>query len=595
MRLKTLASLVCLFCLAFCSRKQATVPITNLAMRRAVSLTGLNSEEQLKSLESNLGIVKTPCKSSPGRIRPNQGSGRCTGNLLTEILLPTVGISLYHNSTAMSRMLGVGKGFSHSLDEYIFILPNKPSFLLRGDGTKISLAKKNSNLWIPADPMLAAFEVAVTDEGVEERYYDGTILYYEATKSGDGYALNKMSNRFGLSMKIVRNELDLVSEVRLPYGKTIKFEINNEKITYIRGIGGEEYQIVYDASSRLTKVINPDDTQWNLEYHKNTPLIGKLTTPNGQKSEFAYLLGGALAGFLQNGHFSEITYSSQDVTLKDSFNEIKESFQREKIVKEESNKVITRFNRTDSQERITEIVDGLGRKTLFEYSGNNPLPSKVSDPFDNVVSYEYNSNFLPTKKTVQMGSLSSFVEYDWSYFGLPIRAGENGKVTEFLWEKTKLTVKGPSGVILSEVKYDSFGNITSETDRLGFTKSYQYEEGLLISLEDPFGRKTLFNYDGQNRLVGASGLGLTSSYSHDEMGNARGVSRINYEVGSQVERDIHFSRNTDGSLNSWSRKSSINGKVYFEEQKKLDSKIPGRLQTYKIKTLTGNWFDLLGD
>lgn len=583
--------LICMF--GIIAIKSSSTVAETIASNGFFFLTSINTENQLAALAPNTGIIKTPCPAAPGRIQPHQGSGRCTGNLLTQVLLPTVGLTLFHNSTTGTRLLGVGKGFSHSLDEFVFLSPGKVHFVVRGDGTKIILKQGETGGWTAEDPLLATSEFLKTDTGIEERCYDGKRLKFEPAKNGDGYVLAEMSSRYGLLMTILRNEMNLVTEVKLPFGKLIRFEHNGLSLQYIRGFGGEEYHFTYDKLGRLTKITNPDDSQWNFNYQQKTSMIGRITQPDGLRTEFGYLLGGVLAGVLENGHFTQVSYSGNQVVLKDAFKEIKEGFVNGKIIKEEANGVVTQYKRTDSLERITEIIDGTGRKELFEYTGANPLPTKVTDSFGVVTANLYNEKFLLTKRTVQEGATVSFIEYDWNRYGVPILIGENGKLTSFNWSSNRLVVKSPTGNVLREIQFDAYGNISSDTDELGFTKKYTWNSGLLVSSLDHFGRATLYNYDNGNNLTAVSGAGITQTVDLNQMGDREGQSRVSFAAGGDASVDVGLIRQTEGVVSGFVKSFKVNGQVMSVEQLDLDLKVPGRIRSHKIQAPTGKWIDLL--
>jgi RHS repeat-associated protein len=75
--------------------------------------------------------------------------------------------------------------------------------------------------------------------------------------------------------------------------------------------------------------------------------------------------------------------------------------------------------------------------------------------------------------------------------------------------------------------YDAAGRLTGETDPLGFTTIYTYNQvGNLVARRDKDGTVTTFAYDGENRLTGETdALGRTTTYVYDAAGRQIEVRR----------------------------------------------------------------------
>ena len=96
-------------------------------------------------------------------------------------------------------------------------------------------------------------------------------------------------------------------------------------------------------------------------------------------------------------------------------------------------------------------------------------------------------------------------------------------------DELRVIEKGPGGYHLKEpdgtdYSFDSQGRLAAITDRNGNAQILAYQDTLLQSVEDNFGRRLDFAYNQESRLISVSGPAGKMDYGHDSQGNLIEVS-----------------------------------------------------------------------
>ncbi len=147
-------------------------------------------------------------------------------------------------------------------------------------------------------------------------------------------------------------------------------------------------------------------------------------------------------------------------------------------------------------------------KTSFQYdaygniikANNYGDITTTSDDTEEAWTFAYNTpNWITNKKTsyllTQSGSTSPLRKANYYYDSLPFgNSPIKGDLT-----KTE-TYKSPTEFITNQFAYDSYGNIVSETDGLGFTTTYTYgiTDGTFTypnKIQNTLGHETKYEYD----------------------------------------------------------------------------------------------------
>ena len=205
----------------------------------------------------------------------------------------------------------------------------------------------------------------------------------------------------------------------------------------------------------------------------------------------------------------------------------------------------------DSYGMLLSSTDPLGNTTTNTYDANHNLLS-VTDPLAHTTSYTYNSNGNQTSRaypntptslnttsttvynassqltqtTDELGNSRSFT-YDANFW--PKTASDSiGPVVSFTFNANGTTMAKAMGRDLTATSgvsttytYDTYGNMTGQTDALGRQTQYRYDTlGRLSSTTAPAGGVTTDTYDALGHLkTSAQPLGRNSSYTYDVNGN----------------------------------------------------------------------------
>lgn len=180
-----------------------------------------------------------------------------------------------------------------------------------------------------------------------------------------------------------------------------------------------------------------------------------------------------------------------------------------------------RFN---SDNKIEEIEDISGRKTLFTYDTNTKNLLNVKDIYNKQINFTYNDAGNIFRVSDNANS-SHFVEFTYdTNSDLTTVSNSLGIVGTYVYDEHKITVlKNSTNQVIVQNAYDDTGSVSEqlssgdpakkwtmfyagtyseEQDPLGNIKRYEYDaNGLCTAIIDQLGNTTHFEYDSQYRLV----------------------------------------------------------------------------------------------
>lgn len=237
----------------------------------------------------------------------------------------------------------------------------------------------------------------------------------------------------------------------------------------------------------------------------------------------------------------------------------------------------------DSENRITQVIDPIGKAIHYAYDANGDLVS-VTDREGNITQIEYNEpsrahylteiidplgrtgirgEYDDTGKLVRMfdadgnetqlihdidnysetivdalGNSTTYVYDDRGNVLTEIDALGGETVRTYDLENNELTVTDPLGRTAS-MTYSAAGDVLTETDPLGNTTAYTYERiqpsvtvsgisiggflkpfSLQTSITDPLGHATTYDYDGKGNLLAiVDAVGQSTAMNYDASGN----------------------------------------------------------------------------
>ncbi|MGC2375261.1 MAG: RHS repeat-associated core domain-containing protein [Solirubrobacteraceae bacterium] len=251
------------------------------------------------------------------------------------------------------------------------------------------------------------------------------------------------------------------------------------KLTQEKDLNGYVTALAYNGSGQLSTVTDPAGRKLTFTYTSNR--ISSVTDPLGRVVNYAYDGEGNLTDVTDvNGGNTHFTYDASHRMLTMRFPN------QAPGVAGSTGSLVS--NKYDSQGRVVEQTDQLGRKTQFSYAGE-PFgkaggSTTITDAKGNVTVQDY-----------QFGELIS----ETKGFGTPQAA-----TWTFGYDPTTLgmtTVTDPNGHTTTST-FDSEGNTLTTTDALGRTTTNTYDSlNDVLTTTDPLGVTTTNTYDSQGNLL----------------------------------------------------------------------------------------------
>jgi RHS repeat-associated protein len=384
------------------------------------------------------------------------------------------------------------------------------------------------------------------------------------------------------------------------YKTTISYNASNIQITDASGnlgASGHVYTCAFDSLKRITRIAVNGRT-WDYTYDSNK--ITEINNQSGKTIETWNDIDGKVLRMKTscNGAIRDRQYLYDEdgaitKTIKEGDLEVLNNVTEE----EDGSKTTAVTNAgntsyfTDSEFGRTSVKDGNGNETTY-VRNRYFQPTRLTDPRGYTWTYQYDDNGYKTREECPDGGVWQY-SYDdnynmtrkitpagtWDYEydsnnQLTKRIHSDGSIQEFYLDANGLATKivdaggntilywynlrgqitkrkGPfNGIEPAEYyscEYDSWGNMTHETDEAGNSKSYYYDSAdHLTRVTDCLGNSKDYYYDGLGRLtkrVNEDGGFIT--WEHDihgnmtRMTNEKGiVSNCMYDDAGRVTKEI---------------------------------------------------------
>jgi RHS repeat-associated protein len=431
-----------------------------------------------------------------------------------------------YRSSFCDRDSVLGYGWSHSLDQ---------------------------RLWMEPDTV-----VYLTDDG-RELEFDTFALPKHVMREGDEI-FDPISRLTLRSLGAFRWEVEapggLIHEFGPIRGETTENRDRGmARLTRIRNRGGDAITLRYDDRARLAEVVDSGGRSIKFEHDRD----GRL--------EYIWLPAANGEGWRQHARF---LYSPQGdlVETQDAMGKpIRFAYDHHNLVKETDRNGLSfyfvydgwgplaRCKRTwgdgqihdheityDIKGRRTIVEDSLGHATVYEW-GEHGTVTKIVDARGGVTQFEYDGLTRKTSAIDPVGNTTRYTYDDRSNRTSVIDPG--GGVTKVAYDKhdNPVSLTTPMGAVWRWA-YDRWGRRVSETNPLGACTRYTYEHGHLVTLEDPAGARTHFQYDNAGNLVQMNHPDNTRrTWSYDARGQmieatnpAGGIRYRQYDALGQVVR-----------------------------------------------------------
>lgn len=302
------------------------------------------------------------------------------------------------------------------------------------------------------------------------------------------------------------------------------------RLTRIRDRAGHEIRLRYDERARLVEVIDSVGRRIVLE-HGSHGRLERLWLPAGdgegmrEHARFMYSEAGDLV-------------DARDAAGKP----VRFEYDRHLLVRETDRNGLTfyfaydgwgpmaRCVRTwgdgglldhvltyDQQNGRTIVTDSLGASTVYE-KNEVGLVTKVVDARGKETRYEYDENL---RRTAEIDPLGNATRYGYDARGNRIaEVGPDGATTKSEYDEHDAPVwlRTPKGGQW-RWSYDRAGRLVSQVDPLGQATRYAYEGGRLVAVEDAVGRVTRLEHDGAGNVTAvAHPDGTRSQWRYDALG-----------------------------------------------------------------------------
>ena len=278
----------------------------------------------------------------------------------------------------------------------------------------------------------------------------------------------------------------------LGFGEVIHFDANRNVQNIHSVLGGRQVDYLYDLDNHLSFTFNDDSSQVN------------------QTADFR---GNVLSRTDEAGHTTSYTYDLVGRLLKTTYADLTFTSQTYDELGRLASKTDERTNTTtygyepgcDCAERLTSVIDPLGRTTSMTYDGMGRKTS-MTDANQHQTSYVYDLR-------------GHLIETDYADMTATHDTYDaRGRRTASKDQTQQTTLFG----------YDDEGQLTSVTDPLSHVTQYGYDpNGNLTSVTDANNQVTTYAYDDANRKISRTlPLGMTEAFGYD--GNDNVVSHTDF-------------------------------------------------------------------
>jgi RHS repeat-associated protein len=298
------------------------------------------------------------------------------------------------------------------------------------------------------------------------------------------------------------------------FGKSVVFARDGSgRITTITDPNNNKIQYAYDTLGRLSQVTDERGNVTTYSYAGSSTLISSIDAPGNCQP--------IRNDFDTDGRVISSTDASGNVTTT-SYDSANNS---ETVTNPLGGAATYRY---DTNGNLIEVDDPEGGKTSYTYDASNNI-ILVTFPSGRSISQTYDANGnLLTKTVVPISGPSLTTTYTWtSHNQLASVVFPSGSQQLFQFDsfgdltgRSKLTAANT--VLFSEAfTYDANANEITKTDGLGNTTNYSYDAvGNLLKQTDPANVSTSYTYDANgNVLSKTDGLGNTTTYQYDQANN----------------------------------------------------------------------------
>lgn len=444
----------------------------------------------------------------------------------------------FYNSSD-NNVSSFGAGWHGAYSQSITSTSNNSVDVMRDDG-KVLTFIYNGSIW-KADSDVNSKLVKLPTGWQYTTGLDEIEIYNTSGK------LTSVTNRAGLTQTLSYDAQGRLISVANPFGRSLTFAYIGNFISTVTVPNGGIYTYGYDSKSNLATVTYPDNTKRTYVYeNKSYPhaLTGVIDENGKRYSTDVYDSAGRdisneLAGGVNKYTLSYNYLTYGYVPVKDALNVTRTS-------------TFISVNQVALESLMTQNCPSCPAgyattKTTTTYDANGNISSQT-DFNGNTTNYTYDTTRnLQLSRTEAAGTTQArTITTAWHpTFRLPVKIVEPNQTTNFSYDtqgnllqktvtagsqtKTWTMTYNTNGQLLSidgprndandvtSFTYDSKGNISTISDALGHvtTISSYNEDGQPLSLKNPNGLVTTFQYNPRGKLISSTVGTEVTRYSYD--------------------------------------------------------------------------------
>ncbi len=474
------------------------------------------------------------CNSGQVQSSVNYGSGDYIDSVpLVRIPSPgpSIDLTLYYNSIDAAAS-PLGRGWRHSYMTSVSSPSRGALTYTEEDGRRIVFtASTPPGTYLPRPEYGRNGSVLrrYTDNTSTLTRADGTTYDFDAAGR-----LSRITDRRNRSLTVSPSGTDML--VTDAFGRTIR--------------------LVRDASGKLLKIVDPLSNETTMLYDlpTGTQFIG-IRDAAGRVRSWSYDPSGRIASRTDvdntthwyfhdsSGRLDNVVDASGTIVAKMAYTPGNNTVDH---LRADGGVVTTKYDPV--LDMPIQVTDPLDNVTTYEYYPDRNL-KKVDSPGEDggrrVTSYTYDTNGY--RQTMIDANLNTtYYQYNaygqlewikdpdlretsWSYDNvtgnLQTAKSPDNVVTTYRyedpanpWKLTSVVRPGPNGDAVTRFGYDPWGNVSSVVDPVGDNTSFTYDAlGNVLSRTDPAGGMISLTYDNISRLKTVTdALGRLSRYDYDD-------------------------------------------------------------------------------
>ena len=451
-----------------------------------------------------------------------------------------VTLSRYYNSSD-TQLSTLGVGWRISYSRVIATTNANQVAAIRDDGKGLNFTL-TSGVWQPDSDVNAKLVKLVSG------WVYTTGLNEVETYNSDGHLLS-VANRAGLLQTLSYDAQGRLLSVTNPFGRSLTFAYTGTGtlVSSVTVPNGGVYSYAYDALNNLISVTYPDKTKRQFVYENTSyphALTGIIDEKGNRFSTDAYDSSGRdisnqLASAVNKTtlDFSSVTYGYVPVTdalgatRTSTFVNVNGTALESALAYNCPNcpsatATATSSTTYDANGNILSKTDFNGNTTTYTYDTTRNLELSRTEaagtPAARIISTAWHASFRLPTKIVEPNRTTTF-SYD-AQGNLTNKAITDGSITRS-WSMAYnssgqlLSIDGPRTDVkdITAFAYDSHGNVSTITNALGqVTRITSYNaDGQPLSLTDPNGLVTTFQYDARGLLIAKTVGTEQTSYNFD--------------------------------------------------------------------------------